>query len=301
MQDSAAASRAAAQAPQAIPISGPLGVEIAGIDVASSPGETDYRFLRDALHRHSVIVLRNQHIQPEQQQAFASRFGELRFSFYNRYGVADVPALSIVSNIRRDDGEHIGIADAGMLWHTDGSYLKTPDMYTVLYGLQIPHQDGKALGDTVFSSAGAAYDALSGDVKSRIAGLRAVHSFTAHLEKKKALGQFKRAPLTAQQRDALPDVDHPIVRRHPVNGRQCLFVTEGHTSAIVGLAEQEGAELLQFLTEHIKKPEFHYRHTWRKGDLVVWDNCAVQHLAVFDYGDIPRRLHRAGIAGPVPV
>ena len=285
---------------RSIPLAGPIGVEITGIDIAASPSESDYELLRVALHQHSVLVLRNQDISPEQQKVFAARFGELRVSFYNRYGVADVPALSIVSNIRRDDGEHIGIADAGMLWHTDGSYLKTPDMYTVLYGIQIPQQDGKVLGDTVFTSAWAAYDALPEDMKRRVDGLRAVHSFVAHMEKKQAKGQLKRAPLTAEQTNALPDVDHPVVRRHPVNGRKCLFVTEGHTSRILGLPDSEAAELLEFLTEHVKKPEFHYRHTWRKGDLIVWDNCAVQHLAVFDYGDIPRRLHRAGIAGPVP-
>ncbi len=301
MQASTATRNTAAQTASVVPMFAPIGAEVVGIDVASSPGESDFRLLRDALHHYSVIVIRNQDITPEHQKDFAGRFGELRTSFYNRYGVADYPALSIVSNIKREDGEHIGIADAGMLWHTDGSYLKAPDMYTVLYGLQIPQQEGGALGDTLFSSAWAAYDALPQDVKRRIDGLRAVHSFTAHMEKKKAKGQLKRAPLSAQQRDALPDVDHPVVRRHPVNGRKCLFVTEGHTSGISGLDEREGSELLQFLTEHIKKSEFHYRHTWRKGDLIVWDNCAVQHLAVFDYGDIPRRLHRAGIAGPVPV
>lgn len=283
------------------PFCAPIGVEIGGIDLRSPRSQSDEQFLRDALHDRSVMVLRNQDISPREQIDFAARLGELRTSFYNRYGVPEFPALSIVSNIRRDDGEHLGIADAGMLWHTDASYLKTPDMYTVLYGIQIPHKDGKALGDTVFSSTWAAYEALPDDVKRRIDGMRAVHSFSAHIEKKQAKGQLKRAPLTQQQRDALPDVEHPIVRRHPVNGRKCLFVTEGHTSRIVGMPDKEGAELLEYLTEHVKNPRFHYRHSWRPGDLVVWDNCAVQHLAVFDYGDIPRRLHRAGIAGPVPV
>jgi taurine dioxygenase len=278
----------------------PIGAEVTGIDVAAGPSEADYQFMRDALHEHSVIVLRGQDITPQQQQEFAERFGELRTSFYNRYAVPEVPALTVVSNIRRADGEQIGIADAGMLWHTDGSYLKSPDMYTVLYGIEIPHQDGKVLGDTVFASAWAAYDALPPGTRRRIDPLRAVHSFAAHLQKKAAKGQLKRAPLTEAQKKELPDVDHPVVRTHPVNGRKCLFVTEGHTSEILGVEGDDAAELLEFLTEHVKKPQFQYRHRWKKGDLIVWDNCAVQHLAVFDYGDIPRRLHRAGIAGPVP-
>lgn len=293
--------RPGAQSLRAVPLPTPVGVEVEGLDIAAGPSESDYQFLRDALHEHSVLILHGQDITPQQQRDFAAHFGDLRTSFYNRYGVQDVPALSIVSNIRREDGEHIGIADAGMLWHTDGSYLKTPDMYTVLYGIQIPVRDGTVLGDTVFSSTWAAYEALPSELRQRLDGMRAVHSFSAHIEKKQAKGQLKRDPLTAQQRDALPDVEHPVVRRHPVNGRKCLFVTEGHTSRIVGMDGPEGEELLTFLTEHVKKPEFHYRHHWRKGDLIVWDNCAVQHLAVFDYGDIPRRLHRAGVAGTVPV
>ncbi len=287
--------------PRAIPMPALIGAEIVGIDVAAGPSQADYQFLRDALHEHSVIVLRGQDITPQQQQSFGAHFGELRTSFYNRYAVPDVPALTIVSNLRGADGELIGIADAGMLWHTDGSYLKTPDMYTVLYGIEIPHEGGHVLGDTVFASAWGAYDALPPEMQRRVDSLRAVHSFTVHLEKKQAKGQLKRAPLTEEQRKKVPDVDHPVVRTHPINGRKCLFVTEGHTSEIVGLDGAEGSELLEFLTEHVKQPQFQYRHHWKKGDLIVWDNCAVQHLAVFDYGQIPRRLHRAGISGPVPV
>jgi taurine dioxygenase len=297
----ASAARAARATPAAIPMQAPIGAEIVGIDVAAGPSDADYAFLRDALHEHSVIVLRGQDISPQQEQAFAERFGELRTSFYNRYAVPGVPALTVVSNIRRADGELIGIADAGMLWHTDGSYLQSPDLYTVLYGIEIPQQDGKVLGDTVFASAWGAYDALPPEMQRRVDGLRAVHSFSAHIAKKEAHGQLKRAPLSADQQKALPDVEHPVVRTHPANGRKCLFVTEGHTSRIVGLEPAESAQLLDFLTGHLKQPPFQYRHSWRKGDLLVWDNCAVQHLAVFDYGQVPRRLHRAGIAGPVPV
>ena len=291
---------AASGQPGVVPLTQALGAEVRGVDVASGVDESSFDLIRDALHEYSVIVLRGQELTPQQQKEFARRLGEMRTSFYNRYGVPDHPELSIVSNITKD-GEGIGIADAGMLWHTDASYLKTPDMYTLLYGIEIPRRDGKALGDTVFSSSWRAYEALPSPMKVRLGGMRAIHSFTSHLEKKRAKGQLKRAPLTAEQKAAVPDVDHPIVRRHPVNGRPCLFVTEGHTSAIVGLPPPESDELLEFLTEHVKRPEFHYRHSWQPGDLVVWDNCAVQHLAIFDYGDLPRRLHRAGINGPVPV
>ena len=283
-----------------VPLGDAIGAEIQGADIAAGVDDATFKTIFDALHEYSVIILRGQHITPAQQTDFTKRFGSTRTSFYNRYGVPGQPELSVVSNVKKD-GEAIGIADAGMLWHTDASYLATPDMYTVLYGIEIPQRDGRVLGDTVFSSAWRAYDALPDATKKRLAGMRATHSFTHHLDKKKAMGQLKRAPLTAEQKAQTPDVDHPVVRRHPVNGRSCLFVTEGHTSAIVGLPPDESEALLNTLTKHIKNPEFHYRHHWQPGDVIIWDNCGVQHLAIFDYGDIPRRLHRAGVLGPVPV
>lgn len=277
-----------------------IGAEVKGVDIAAGVDEKAFARVRHALNAHSVIVLRDQDITPAQQTAFAQRLGDLRVSFYNRYAVPNQPELSVVSNIKQD-GVAIGIEDAGMLWHTDGSYLKTPDMYTVLYGIEIPHRDGKPLGNTLFTSAWGVYESLSDNMKARLAGLRAVHSFVHHLDKKASLGKLKRAPLTEKQKAELPDVDHPIVRTHPVTGRLGLFVTEGHTKEIVGMPGEESDALLNELWTHLKNPAFIYTHTWRKGDLIVWDNCAVHHLAVFDYGDIPRRLHRAGLLGPVPV
>lgn len=278
----------------------PIGAELTGLDVAAGLDDAAMAFVRDALHEHGVVVIRDQRLTPAQQTAFAKQVGEPRVSFYNRYAVPGQPELSVVSNIV-ENGESIGIADAGMLWHSDGSYLRTPDLYTVLYGITIPQRDGRALGDTLFASAWHAYEALPDELRARVDTLRAIHSFERHIEKKRARGQLKRAPLTAAQKAELPDVDHPVVRTHPFNGRRCLFVTEGHTAEIAGLPRDEGDALLERLTAHVTDPAFQYRHSWRPGDLVVWDNCLVQHLAVFDYGSTPRRLHRSGIMGPVPV
>lgn len=280
-------------------LGGPIGAEIIGLDVAGGLDAAGFASLCDALHQHGVVVLRGQTLAPDDQLVLGQRLGEIRTSFYNRYSVPERPELSIVSNIERD-GVAIGIADAGMLWHTDASYLRRPDLYTLLYGIEIPMEGGRALGDTLFSSTALAYEALPADMRARLEGLRAIHSFEEHLEKKRKANNLKRAPLTAEQKAALPDVDHPVVRTHPVTGRRCLFVSEGHTKTIQGMDEAQAQALLQTLWDQIRNPAFHYRHSWRPGDLVIWDNCLVQHLAVFDYGRIPRRLHRLGVLGPVP-
>lgn len=295
------ASRAAAQAPQVRPRGPGIGAEVTGLDVSAGLEDDQFKIIRDALHEYSVVVLPGQHLSPDDQIAFTKRFGEMRTSFYNRYGVPGHAELSIVSNILNDKGEAIGIADAGMLWHTDASYLLKPDMYTLLYGVQIPQAEGKSLGDTIFTSSWRAFEALPLAMQTRLRGLRAIHSFIGHLEKKRRAGNLKRAPLTEQQKAELPDVSHPVVRTHPVTGRPCLYVTDGHTSHIDSVSEAESDELKKLISDQLANPKFHYRHQWKVDDLLIWDNCSAHHLAVFDYGDIPRQLHRAGVLGLVPV
>jgi taurine dioxygenase len=278
---------------------GPLtGAEIAGVDAAAGVGEADMQVIREALHASGVIVLRDQRLTPAQQVAFARQLGELRVSFFNKFAVEDCPELTIVSNIRREDGTPIGLVDAGALWHVDGSYLPKPDAYTVLYAQLIPERDGKALGDTAFAHNGAALAALPAGLQQRLRGLRALHSITEHVERKGAAGFYK--PPIDHNATPLPDVSHPVVRRHPVTGQECLLVTEGHTKEIEGMDSDESAALLRQLWDHSVRPEFVYQHNWRPGDLLAWDNCTVQHLAISDYGNLPRRLHRAGIGGGVP-
>lgn len=302
MQDAPKASPSAAwiglSDPRIVPITPAIGAEIKEMDLARGVSDADMALARDALNRFSVIVLRDQHLSPPQQIEFSRRLGPIRVTYMSHLAPQGFTELLTISNIKKN-GEPIGLVDAGALWHSDGSYVKIPDLYTVLYALEVPQRDGQVLGDTCFVSTAAAYDDLPTDIKRRIAGRKAVHSIEHHV-KKKIAANFKAPPLSAAQREALPDVEHPIIRTHPVTGRKCIYATEGHTRSIAGMPEAESEELLKFLWAHVTKPEYLYRHNWRVGDLVVWDNCATQHLAITDYGDIPRRLHRAGIAGPVP-
>jgi taurine dioxygenase len=287
---------------EVFPLAPALGAEVRGVDIGTGLDDRTFQKLLDALHRHSVLVLRGQRMSPQQQVAFSGRLGPLRTSFYNQYAAREARELTVVSNVV-ENGKAIGIMDAGSLWHTDASYLKTPDMYTQLYALEIPHDDsGKPLGDTLFASTAAAYEALPADVKRRIEGRRAIHSFAWHYEKKRSAGFLKRDELTPEQKAKTPDMAHPIVRTHPVTGRKSIFITEGHTARIEGMEEPESRELLDFLSRHITQPQFIYRHEWKVGDVITWDNCATQHLASFDYSPAQRRiLHRAGIAGGIPV
>ncbi|NYT38180.1 TauD/TfdA family dioxygenase [Allopusillimonas soli] len=280
---------------EVLPLAAALGAEVKGVNVAEGVGDDQMAVVLDALHTYGVIVLRDQRLTPQQQVAFCRRLGPMRVSFMTDVAVPEAPELTIVSNIVKD-GRPIGLVDAGALWHTDGSYLPQPDMYTVLHAIQIPQRDGTSLGETRFMSTAAVYENLPDDIREKIDSAQGVHSLSYHIQRK-IEGNFKAPPA----KDSKPDVLHPAVIQHPVTKRKGIYLTEGHTKAIQGLPEQEGRELLDVIATFAKQPQFLYRHKWREGDLLVWDNVGTQHLAITDYGTMPRRLHRAGISSPFDV
>jgi len=163
----------------------------------------------------------------------------------------------------------------------------------MLYALEMPDLFGLPLGDTEFASAAAAWDALPESVRQRIDGLRVVFDFAAR----------KRAfPPTQAEIDRYPPVRHPLVRTHPYTGRKCLYVMRDDCTGIEGIEPAEAEALIAALADHIVKPAFIYRHQWRPGDLLLWDNCTVQHRAIQDY-DLPHRrlMHRTTMGGAVPI
>lgn len=283
------------------PLGDALGAEVHGVDVAAGVGEREMLAVRDALLRHSVVVLRDQRLGPEDQLAFVGRLWPLRpATSLSTTALPGHPRITVVSNVV-EDGRPIGISDAGLLWHTDLCFTRTPELFASLYALEVPERDGTPLGDTLWVSAAAAYDDLPDDRRRLLAGRRACQSYAFHMEKMAALGLLTRPPLTGAQRAGFPEVEHPVVRTHPVTGRRLLYVNESFTARVVGLPAAESDALLEELWAHLVRPEITFRHRWRVGDLVLWDNCATQHHATFDYGDARRRLHRLGTAGPVPV
>jgi taurine dioxygenase len=209
----------------------------------------------------------------------------------------------IVSNIV-ENSRPIGNMDAGHHWHTDLSYLPLPSRCTILYAREVPHREGKAVGDTLFASTYAAYDALPAAMKQRLAGLKAIHSYVGQYQARAAKIRQAggvREDLSEEQQKKVPDVSHPIVRTHPYTGRKCLYVSAGLNTGIVGMSPEESRPLLQELFDHCVRPEFVYRHSWRVGDLVMWDNCSAQHCAVADYALPERRLmYRTTVIGSAP-
>lgn len=286
------------------------GAELSGVDLSKPLDDATFSQISKAFFDHEVVCFRNQKLTPEQQIAFTRRFGALEQHVRKEHRLDGYPEILIVSNVLDRQGGAVGVEDAGRFWHSDLSYKQVPSLLSALYAIEVPVKDGVVLGDTRFASTTAAYDALPEDLKKRVEGLKNVHSYVYYRNKNIQAQKDEQArgdrvvqehALTEEHLKQVPDTEAPIVRTHPVTGRKGLFINEAHTSHIVGLPRAESDILLKQICAHIINPEFQYEHHWRAGDLLMWDNIAVQHKANFNYRLPLRRLmYRTTVRGSAP-
>jgi taurine dioxygenase len=271
-----------------------LGAEIVDLDLSRPVNdETFARVRRAFLESNGLLVFRDQHITPEQHIAFSRLFGPLMIHVLDKFLLPGHPEILRVSNVI-ENGEPIGLGDAGRIWHSDLSYTPEPSLGSLLYALEIPGEGG----DTSFANMAAAYEALPAEIKQRLDGKSAVHSYS-HSYAKFSGSKF-RPKLTQQQKDQVAEVVHPAVRTHPETGRKALFVNEGFTSRIVDLPEAESRELLELLFAHSTQPQFVYRHRWQDHDILFWDNRSTIHLAHGCPPELRRHMHRTTVKGDAP-
>jgi taurine dioxygenase len=274
-----------------------IGARIDGVDL-SRLDDAGFAALEHEFHAHGVIAISDQRLAERQLIDFSRRFGELELNVASSFHHPDYPYVNILSNKRRADGTPMGSPDAGQGWHTDMSYNPVPARASILYALEVPMRDGKPLGDTLFAGMGAAWDALDPELRARLARLQAVHHFSKFydymIEEKGSL----RPRLTEGQKASKPPVVHPMALRHPYTGRFCLYCDPGYTLRVLGLADDESAALLKRLFAFQTRDEFLYRHRWRVGDVLIWDNIATIHMATGGYsGAEPRLMHRTQVLG----
>jgi taurine dioxygenase len=273
-----------------------FAAEITGFDLAQRADAATIDAIAEALGHYGVLVFRDQkHVTPEQHIAFSRAFGVLEIHVQKKFLLKNHPEILIVSNVV-ENGVPLGLVDAGRYWHSDLSYLVEPSLGSLLHAIELPSEGG----DTLFGSLTAAYDALDNDIKAKLKGLTAVHDYNRLNKQQAAKSDGLRPLLSAEQERTVPPVIHPIVRRHDVTGAPILFVSEGFTTKIVELPEEEGATLLAQLFEHQKQARFQYRHHWQEGDLVFWDNRSTIHLATGTPPHLRRTLYRTTVRGPKP-
>jgi alpha-ketoglutarate-dependent taurine dioxygenase len=265
------------------PLTPTIGAEIAGLDLAEPLDDAVVSAIRAALNTHHVVFFRDQDLGPDQQVAFASRFGQVTEAH------PVLPAIDGHRQVLAIDGA----VDRASWWHTDVTFLDTPPLGSLLYMRSVPEVGG----DTMWASLQAAYDGLSEPVRALCDTLLAVHHdpwFAAEVAER---GGFE---WNGKHRDRLRPVVHPVVRTHPENGRNGLFVNGQFTQLLLGLSKNESTAILDMLYRHCVQPEFTCRFRWRPGSLAFWDNRATMHFAVDDYGDAARFAHRVTLRGDKP-
>jgi len=241
-----------------------------------------------------VVRFRGQSLSDPQLLAFSRHFGELDPPGPNPLGrpfLPDHPQMNVISNIKADGVPIGGLGDGEAIWHADMTYIEKPPMAAILHALEIPPRGGDtASGDTYWANMALAYETLPADLKRRIAGREAVHDATYN-----SAGAMRKGYQDVSDPRAAPGARHPLVRRHPETGRECLFLGRRRNSYIVGLELAESEALLDELWRHATQPQFTFRQQWRVGDVLVWDNrCTLHRRDAFD-PRARRLLHRTQI------
>jgi taurine dioxygenase len=269
-----------------------IGAEVTGVDLREPMDAATFEALEAAFNARSILCIRGQELSTDQYIAFATRFGDVEHQFMTHYAHADSPDIMLISNIQVD-GRNIGHSDAGRVWHSDMSYTATPPRATLLYALEVPEADGRALGGTDFASAAAAYAGLDAETKAIIEDRTSLHRISGR--RQKAGTSATDNPLRDQQ----PDVTHAVARSNPFTGKRAIYVSEGECVSVSGLDDVESRALVDRLAQETQKPDYRYSHVWAKGDVLIWDNGAVQHLATFDYQwpDHRRLMWRITVGG----
>jgi taurine dioxygenase len=269
------------------PIAGALGAEIAGVDMARDLDDEVVAEVRHALLDHLVIFLRNQKATPQQQLAFARRFGQ-PIEYPQLKGLPEAPMITPVVKLEHERHNFGGI------WHSDTTYLAEPPMGSMLLAREVPPYGG----DTMFANQYLAYEALSDGLRKTLDGLVGVSSSAKADVSRTREDALKQAGAGATPKTL--QAEHPIVRTHPETGRKALYTSDAHTACIKGWTEAESLPLLRFLWQHQVRPEFTCRFRWEVGSLAFWDNRCAMHNPINDYHGFRRVMHRITLAGDKP-
>ena len=270
------------------PLTPTFGLEILDIDLRQ-PTDNMIAEIDTLWVKHPVLLLRNQLLDEVQQIAFSKRFGEINIHVRTDIRSRSHPEVVMVSNLRLENGDNIGaLASGEAKWHTDSCYKSKPDTGSILYALEVPEDGGK----TAWANLQLAYEALPDTTKTKLEGKRgeyAYNIFNVDITKDNDIQDI---------RTITPDVKHPMVLKQPVSERKGLYFDPLQTYGIEGMDVSESRRLLDELTAHITQPNFIFEHRWRRGDIVLWDNCRVLHRREPFNPMVPRLMKRTTIFLP---
>ena len=275
---------------QVSPFNAALGAEVKGLDLSNPLSNEAVLDLKRAWSERLVLLFRGQNLSPQNLLDFASMFGEIDPPGPNPYGKVifpEYPMLNVISNLLDEKGEPRGNLGAGeAIWHSDMTYLEQPPGGIVLYSVEVP----EGQGDTYFSNSTAAYEALPEEMKQFLEGKKAVHD-AAH----NSAGMLRKGYSETLDVRETPGAHHFLVKTDPLTGRKALFLGRRPHSYVVGMGVPESEALLDYLWAHATRKEFAWRHSWRHGDVLMWQNLWVLHRRDGFDPNARRVLHRAQI------
>ncbi len=248
------------------PLMAAFGVQYLNVELAADMADDIFVDLERLWYENGIALFRGQDFTEANIIGFCRRLGELEIHVREEYLDPNYPELLQVSN-KVEAGREVGILkDKELGWHHDQSYMTEPAIGSMLCAFQLPAWGG----DTYFANLAAAYEALPENMKLRLDGLCAVHSY-------EFFNGTWSVPINETQANRTPPVLQPVVRTHPITGRKAIYVDPAMVPLIEGLPEDESRDLLDELFDWIIRPEFVYRHQWQPGDAILWDNASTMH------------------------
>ena len=280
------------------PVHRSIGMEAMGVDLSEPLSDADFTALQGAVHRAGFVLLRGQDMSAAAQMALAERFGIPLPPYRPEFSHPDFHEIAMLGNVAAGGKVVTYLNTGGIEWHTDSPGSSFPPGVSMLYCVESDIPDGG--GETLFASTVAGYEVLPDAIKSRLDDLIIVHSFNTFND---VAATHDDTSVTAQSgalRDRNKDSHDPIVQTHPATGERHLYVSHSMVKGVSGMALEEGMELIMDVVGHVTAPDLVYRHVWRPGDLVVFDNRGCLHTPTsYDFLDYPRtrRLLRHMIIG----
>jgi taurine dioxygenase len=270
------------------PLAGALGAEIRGVELKTLK---DWKPVDEAFLKYSVLVIREQKLEPADLMKVGSHFGEPCYYPF----VTGLEGYPFIFEVVKEEAETVNF---GGNWHSDTAYLEQPPLATLLYALETP----KTGGDTLFASTTAAYDALSEGMRALVDKLVGVNSASLKVTggRRKMHSTIGSMKVHDTENADQYESEHPVVRTHPETGRKALYLSRSHTICFRDMSEEESRPLIDFLQAHQTRPEFTCRVRWSPGTLTVWDNRCTQHNAVNDYHGQRRRMRRLTVGAQKP-
>lgn len=275
---------------------GEFGAEVSGVDLSHPLSEAQFRQLDEAMNQYSVLLIRDQTLTDDSHLALTGMFGDPEEGHVAYYSSGKIGYIGRIGNIDTDGNQmpnqnrRVRSQTANNLWHSDSSFRETPSLYSLLYAYEVPEEGG----DTEFASGRSAYLRLDQQTRDLIDPLVGIHDY---IYSRTSVGEDA---VSEGQRTYMRPVRQRLVRRNPQTNTKNLFVGS-HVRSLEGLTDADARPLINRLIEEVTRPESVYRHQWRAGDLVIWDNRCVLHRGCgYDADRYRRRLHQTRVRGTGP-